>query len=216
MKFIITIIALAICTSSYAEDKHLFILSGQSNMARLQPKDSFVPAVEKAFGKDNVTVVKNAKIGRPISNWYKADNSRGSLYNALMKSVKKATAGKSYTTVTYIWMQGERDAKKGNPETYAASFKGMLTLLKSDLNLKSINFVIGRLSDHSDEKKWLQMRDVQAKLAEDAPNGEWVDTDDLNNITKDGKTKNDLHYSKEGYKKLGERFAEKAIKLIKK
>ena len=44
----------------------------------------------------------------------------------------------------------------------------------------------------------------------------WVNTDDLN----DGKNrrgkeiKNDLHYSAEGYKTLGKRFAESALKLI--
>jgi len=46
--------------------------------------------------------------------------------------------------------------------------------------------------------------------------GAWVDTDDLN----DGKNpqgkeiKNDLHYSVDGYKLLGQRFADKAIELI--
>ena len=44
----------------------------------------------------------------------------------------------------------------------------------------------------------------------------WVNTDDLN----DGKNrkgkpiKNDLHYSGEGYKTLGERFAKSALELI--
>jgi hypothetical protein len=47
--------------------------------------------------------------------------------------------------------------------------------------------------------------------------GEAPDTDDLN----DGKNrggkdiKNDLHYSAEGYKTLGKRFAESALNLIK-
>ena len=41
--------------------KHLFILSGQSNMDRLDPKVSFTPAVEAAFGKENVIVVKDSK-----------------------------------------------------------------------------------------------------------------------------------------------------------
>jgi len=143
----------------------------------------------------------------------------GSLYDALMKDVTNATAGKSYDTVTFVWMQGERDAKEQLSEVYADSFKGILEQLKADLKLKSINFVIGRLSDFdmSDKKypHWTKVRDIQVKLDEDDPNGEWVDTDDLNNKGKDGK-KNDLHYSKDGYKVLGQRFADKAISLIKK
>jgi len=43
-----------------------------------------------------------------------------------------------------------------------------------------------------------------------------VNTDDLNDKSKDGKTTNGLHYTEEGYKLLGQRFAEKAITLIKK
>ena len=51
------------------EGKHLFILSGQSNMAGMDPKLSFIPAVEEKFGKENVIVVKDAHGGRPIRDW---------------------------------------------------------------------------------------------------------------------------------------------------
>ncbi|OVE77875.1 acetyl xylan esterase [bacterium F16] len=237
MKQIITIIAvLAIVATTQAADKgkHLFILSGQSNMAGLNPQISFIPAVEKEFGKENVTVVKNAKGGRPIRDWYKdytypggkmpkkgrkGKGSFGSLYDALMKDVNKAVTGNTYNTVTFVWMQGERDAKELLADVYAQSFNGILAQLKTDLKLTSINFVIGRLSDFDMQDKkyphWTKVRDVQVTLAEDDPNGEWVDTDDLNNKGNDGEI-NDLHYTREGYKILGQRFAEKAIALIKK
>ena len=39
---------------------HLFILSGQSNMARLDPAISFTPTVAAAFGEKNITVVHDA------------------------------------------------------------------------------------------------------------------------------------------------------------
>jgi hypothetical protein len=47
-------------------------------------------------------------------------------------------------------------------------------------------------------------------VAEAYPRGAWVDTDDLKG------EKNDLHYTEDGYKKLGERYAQKSIELIKK
>ena len=54
------------------------------------------------------------------------------------------------------------------------------------------------------------------QVAEELPHAEWVDTDDLNNKQgKDGQLRDDLHYTQEGYKILGQRFAEKAISLIK-
>ena len=51
--------------------KHLFILSGQSNMVGLKPEESFTPAVESYFGKDHVIVVKYAVGGQPIRRWYR-------------------------------------------------------------------------------------------------------------------------------------------------
>jgi Carbohydrate esterase, sialic acid-specific acetylesterase len=212
--------------------KHLFILSGQSNMAHMSPEGSFIPAVEKAFGKENVTVVKNAKGGAPIRGWYDLTESPakkrsadgkgviGDLYNALMNDVKAATASNNYDTVTFVWMQGETDADwVTGPDRYADSFKGILAQLKSDLKLESIDFVIGRISDaKSDVPSWVKIREVQVKLAEDDPHGAWINTDDLNDRVdkKTGEKVNDTHYNGKGLKILGERFAEKAIGLIEK
>jgi hypothetical protein len=210
-----------------AEGKHLFILSGQSNMAGLNPDVSFTPAVEKAFGKDNVTVVKDAQNGAPIRKWVydyefpdkrkineKGRKNMGTKYRDLLAAVQAATQGSSYDSVTFIWMQGERDAKEKLADVYARSFHAILDQLKRDLKLKEINFVIGRISDFDLQDKnyqhWTRIRDIQVKLAEDNPRGEWVDTDDLNN------SGNGLHYTKTGYATLGQRFAEKAIALVKK
>ena len=61
------------------------------------------------------------------------------------------------------------------------------------------------------------VREAQVKVAESNPRFTWVNTDDLNDgVNRKGKSiKNDLHYSAEGYKTLGKRFAESALKLIK-
>jgi hypothetical protein len=63
---------------------------------------------------------------------------------------------------------------------------------------------------------WTKVRKAQVKVADSSPKFSWVDTDDLN----DGKNrkgkdiKDDLHYSAEGYKTLGLRFAEASLKSI--
>ena len=213
-----------------ANEKHLFILSGQSNMAGLKPEESFIPTVEKEFGKENVIVVKSAQGGQPIRRWFKewkdaAGNKpqkNGDLYDVLMAKVKPAVKDQKLASVTFLWMQGERDAREKHGEVYKASFIGVLEQVKKDLGLKELNFVIGRLSDYDMPNKkyphWTKVRDVQVALAEESSYGAWVDTDDLN----DGKNrkgkeiKNDLHYSADGYITFGKRLAEKAIGLIKK
>ena len=125
-----------------AEGKHLFILSGQSNMAGLDPKISFTPAVEKAFGKENVIIVKDAQSGQPIRRWYKnwvdakgnkPQKGNGDLYDRLMKKVSAATKGQKFLSVTFVWMQGEKDAKESHAGVYAKSFNGLIDQLKADL-----------------------------------------------------------------------------------
>lgn len=213
------------CSPSSAAEKkvRLFILSGQSNMAGLNPNLSFTPAVTKAFSEDEVIVVKDAQGGQPIRRWYKqwkapegakvarANRQNGTLYDRLMTKVNKAIEGKKLTSICFVWMQGERDAKESLSAVYAASMKGLIQQLRTDLKREDISFVIGRLSDCLKGKEhWDAVRQAQIEVAKSDPIGEWVDTDDLNG-PKDG-----LHYNKEGYVKLGERFAEKAIALSKK
>ncbi|MDX1681052.1 MAG: sialate O-acetylesterase [Akkermansiaceae bacterium] len=206
-----------------AQEKHLFILSGQSNMQGLDPDASFTPAVEKEFGADKVIVVKDAKGGRPIRDWYKdwkpADGKdvkgkNGELYDRLMEKVNSAIKGQKLASVTFVWMQGERDAREQHGEVYAESLKGLIKQLEKDLGRDDVNFVIGRLSDMDMENKrykhWTLVREAQVKVAEESDKGAWIDTDDL------PMKKDNLHYAPEGYAAMGERFAEKAIELIRK
>jgi hypothetical protein len=206
---------------------HLFILSGQSNMAGLRPEESFTPDVEEAFGKDHVLVVKDALGGQPIRRWYTdwkaADGSQpestGDLYQRLMEKVQVVTVGKEIQTVTFIWMQGERDAKEEHGVVYKASLEGLLKQLSGDLERDDINVVIGRLSDfdmnNTKYPHWTLVREQQAAFVQDGSRRTLVNTDDLNDgVNRRGKEiRNDLHYSAQGYVELGRRFAKEAIQL---
>ena len=114
-------------------------------------------------------------------------------------------------SIVFIWMQGERDAKTGMADVYEASLKGLIQQLRDDLGRQDVHVVIGRLSDrHNGKPGWDKVREAQVKIADNDPLAAWIDTDDLNG-PKDG-----LHYTRDGFKTLGKRFAEKAIGLIKK
>ena len=209
--------------------RHLFILSGQSNMAGLKPERSFTPAVAGAFGESEVIVVKSAYSGASIRSWAKSNHEdppptagrvpkvRGHFYPALIDPVRAAIEGHAIQTVTLVWMQGESDLNNTN---YAAYLDELYEQIQDDLDFKDINFVIGRISDAGlDNPKRLSgrlnIRKVQAEYAEQHPRGAWIDTDDLNDRIKDGKPFDDLHYTAEGYDELGRRFAETAIELIR-
>ena len=211
------------------KEKHLFILSGQSNMYHLKPEESFTPIVESEFGKENVIVVKYADSGKPISRWYRDGSSmpgddpkdRPDIYDKLMTKVYAAIENEKIATVTFIWMQGERDAREKLGKVYEKSLIGLYHQLSNDLKRKDIKFIIGRLSDfdmqNDNYPHWVMIRDIHVKVAESDPRFAWINTDDLNDgVNRNGKEiKNDLHMSAEGYIIMGERFAKKSIQLIK-
>lgn len=228
LKPLVGVVLIVILVSS-CKPKHLFILSGQSNMVHLDPNISFKPALEAEFGKKRIILVKDAIGSQSISQWYKDWESpdgnspevAGDLYDSLMLKVKDSIKDKKLASVTFIWMQGERDARMKFAEVYESSLLGLHQQLSKDLNRTDINFIIGRLSDFDMQNEkwphWTKIRDIQVKVAESQTSFAWVNTDDLNDgINKKGKIiKNDLHLSEDGYKILGERFALKAIQLIK-
>ena len=210
------------------EGKHLFILSGQSNMALLDPEESFNPIIEDAFGKENVIVVKHTLGGRPIREWFREwkpphgdqPKTQPHLYDSLMNKVFTEIENKQIATITFIWMQGERDAREKLGGVYKKSLIGLYQQLSTDLNRRDVNFVIGRLSDfdmnNAKYPHWTMVRDIQVHVANSNPIFSWIDTDDLNDgLNNNGKNiKNDLHMSVVGYHILGKRFAEKSIELI--
>ena len=208
---------------------HLFVLSGQSNMTG-GLKAGFDKTVEDTFGKDKVVVVHHSKSGRGIRFWDKdyefPENYKfpgkgvpsertklqhGQEYGPLIEKAREAYDGKPFDTITFVWMQGESDGKRGLGPAYEKSFLRLLGRLKTDLGRKDVAFVIGRINDsYVSDPNWKAMRDVQVKLAQDAEDGEWIDTDDLS------EPEHGVHFPKENYPKLGQRFAEKVIELIRK
>jgi hypothetical protein len=210
--------------------KHLFILSGQSNMEGMHHWKDFTPQIKQAFGADNIIVVWDAKGGEPISRWYKSWKSsrgdipklRGDLYDRLMQKVITQTSGQKLSSVSFLWMQGETDARNGDGDVYRESLTGLVRQLSEDLRRDDINVIIGRISDYDMQNRefphWTLVRNEQIKFSENYPRSSWFDTDDLNDgLDRLGKqVTNDLHYSKIGYEILGKRFADHAIQLIKK
>ena len=218
----LTLMALPSLSAEEARPVHLILLSGQSNMANLNPEKVFKPEIKKHFGAENVVIVKVAQNGQPIRRWYKGwktagaqkPNQIGDTYNQLMEQTKAAMNGKSLKSVTFVWMQGERDAKEGLSGQYEEAFQGLLEQIKADLKVAELHYVIGRISDHALGKKdWDQIRAIQQKLGEADPRAAWVNTDDLNDD--DAKKPNDLHYSKAGYDLLAKRYVEKVKQLVK-
>lgn len=218
------------------EPVHIIILSGQSNMARMNPKLGLEPEAKKLFPNAKVVYFKIAQGGRPIRLWVaewdkiatkagidvkskrRRDRTKGTVYYAPILKQYEALLKKypKPASVTFCWMQGERDAREKLDAAYAASLKQLIANLRRDLKQPKMNFVIGRISDvgKPSNKPWQAVREAQVKVATEDKRGAWVDCDDLNDKVKNGKKRNDLHYTQEGYELLGRRFVRQAKALI--
>ena len=216
------------CASGKKTGKHLFILSGQSNMTGAV-RDAFSDRVHERFGKENAVVVMRMKSGRGIRFWVadyrqprgrgltnKKKKSNGQEYKPLIEAVLAAEKDQSFDTVGFIWMQGESDANNRLSEVYEESFVKLVRHLKKDLGRDDLYFVIGRINDYArnrpDNEHWRRVRDTQVKLGQTRGTA-WLDTDDLNGG--DAKQPDGgIHFPREGAVILGQRFADQALKLI--
>ncbi len=176
-------------------------------MKNLDLNISFTPALKKAFPEDEVIVTKVAYGGRAISRWV----PRGKIYKELLTEAKAATAGKKIDTVTFVWMQGERDHQEdATTQAYKRNLATLYDQLTEDFKREDINWVIGRLSDaRLGTANWDAIREIQVDVADKHPQAAWIDTDDLNGPD------DAVHCPPEGYKQMGLRFADKAVGLIK-
>ena len=121
------------------------------------------------------------------------------------------------TSVTFCWMQGESDAQARAQAAYKDALKLLITKLRRDLERPDMNIVIGRISDYAidnPESGSVAIRKIQREIVAEDARGAWVDVDDLNDIEVDGKMQNDVHYNRQGYVILGQRFARQGYALI--
>ena len=237
--FLLLFAILAIFASESVAEKpvHLFVLSGQSNMQGMDPKTGFMPEAKKLFKDEKVVYIKVAKGGQPICRWleeWQEIAKKNGLDNDHIKRIHKGGEVEFYQpildqykgmlkkhpkfeSVTFCWMQGERDASGGADAAYKDALKLLISKLRRDLERPDMNIVIGRLSDAGEKKEsWAAMRKIQMEIVDEDHSGAWVDVDDLNDREKDGKVSNAVHYNRpEGYIILGQRFARQGYALIK-
>ena len=206
-------------------------------MQGMDPETGFLPEANKLFKGDQVVYIKVAKGGQPICRWLEEwtdiaeekgldakhisrihRDGKVEFYQPILDQYQEMLKKHpKLTSVTFCWMQGERDANGGGQPAYKDALKLLITKLRRDLDRPDMNIVIGRLSDAGQQKEsWGAMRKIQMEIVNEDPSGAWVDVDDLNNREKDGKVINAVHYNRpEGYITLGRRFVRQGYALIK-
>ncbi|NND97749.1 MAG: acetyl xylan esterase [Pirellulaceae bacterium] len=227
-------VCLVAAISANAAETHLFILSGQSNMAGLKEEraNSFLSELAKLLPDADIQYIKVARGGQPIRLWVdqwdaiakkhklQPKNDTPTFYQPILQAYrKKVSYDNKPASVTFLWMQGEKDAKTKLDSAYEDSLKQLIANLRRDLDVPDMNIVIGRISDHSPgaafHASWQNVRQAHVSVAKGDAHGAWVDTDDCNDKVKKGKPVNDLHYTPDGYDLFGRRLARQAVHLIR-
>ena len=234
---LLTLLLAASTTVGAQSDKpvYLFILSGQSNMQSMDPEIGFLPEADRLFKGDTVVYIKVAKGGQPICRWLeewdeiaeeKGMNARhrerilknqGVLfYQPILDQYQEMLEKHpKLTSVTFCWMQGERDANGGAHAAYKDALKLLISKLRRDLKRPDMSTVIGRIGDYAlDRPSCVAVRKAQCEIADEDLRGAWVDVDDLNDKEVKGKMQSVVHYTREGYKTLGQRFARQGHALV--
>jgi len=227
-------------TEKAPDDMQLFLLIGQSNMAgrgKVEAQDAATDAgiwmldkeMNWVLAKDpihfdksvagvgpghqfartlkakepaaNIGLIPTAMGGSSLDQW----KVGGKLYTNAVERAREAMKNGKLKGI--LWHQGESDSKPEKIASYPTRFSTMIAQLRKDLGAENVPVVIGELV-YSREKS-AEFNKAVPTISAAVPNSGWVSAEGL---TDRG---DKLHFSSEGARTLGQRYAEKFLELEK-
>lgn len=164
----------------------------------INPGFSFSKKVAKETGR-KILLVVNARGGSHINDW--ATNK--DYYKEAVKRTKQALQLGSLVGI--LWHQGE--AGSSAPEGYLDKLKPIVEGLRTDLGASNVPFVAGEIAPwHENASKF---NPVIHGIGNAIPNTDYVSSKDCTPLI----DASDPHFSRDGQILLGERYAEKILKM---
>ncbi len=183
------------------------------------PEVSFGYELKKLYPQDEICLIKSSTGGTNLAvDWNPDPKTMGPQYKLFKTRVEAAlanltAAGKQFTIVGMIWMQGEDDSTvPAHANAYQENLTNFIKQVRRDFRAPEMKIVIGRITYMS--KLWTStenidiVRAAQQKAAETDGNAAWFDTDDL-------KWSYYGHYGTQGQIELGLRFAKPFAPVMK-
>ncbi len=198
------------------------------------PELGFGQAMEQLVPDTPVAIVKYALGGTGLAmgvgygDWHPDYSERGGInqYDHALQTIRDALShtdidgdGEADTLIPagIVWMQGEADANDSIAvaEAYQANLERMMNLLRATMRVDNLPVVIGRITDSGMADDGSVMDNIrivqraQAAFVEADECATYVTiTDELTYPPNDA-----WHYTTDGFLRLGEAFAEAALKL---
>ena len=170
-------------------------------MQQVSPANSFANILHARTGK-RILLVVNARGGSSIREW---SPSRKDNYSD--KAIARTRQALKYGKLKGIlWHQGESDAK--NPSGYMDSLQTMVHHLRTELHEPRVPFVAGEIAQWHYNKEIFNRNLHQ--IGRLIPHSDWVSSEGCSCL----KDETDPHFSRDGQMLLGERYAEKILKMV--
>ena len=171
------------------------------------PGLGFAMKMSRKTGR-KILLVVNARGGTTIAQWAKGPGGDGFYEEAVRRTQQAMKYG---TLKAILWHQGCGDSKK--TDTYMASLSAFVQNLRSDLGVQ-VPFIAGELG------RWrphvAAFNEMIHSISEYIPLSDWVSSDGcLPRGTADCPEPNmkDAHFGRESQILLGERYADKVLKM---
>lgn len=227
-------------TEKAPEDMQLFLLIGQSNMAGrgkaeaqdkatdagiwmmnqemnwvlakdpihfdkpiagVGPGHQFARTLKEHEPTANIGLIPAAMGGSSMDEWKAGDK----LYT---NAIERACAAmKNGQLKGILWHQGEADTKPERTATYPARFAAMIAQLRKDLDAAEVPVIIGELVYTREVN--VPFNETIPTISAAVPNSGWVSAEGLPDRG------DKLHFSAEGARGLGKRYAEKFLEMKK-
>lgn len=173
---------------------------------QINPGVGFSKRVHAATGR-KILLVVNARGGSNINEWVKGKVSSDvglAFYDEAVRRTKQATAHGTLRGI--LWHQGESNSS--NPTGYMDKLKTLVSGLRSELNAPAVPFIAGEIAPwHSNRDKF---NPIIRTIATEIPNSDWVSSEGCDML----KDESDPHFGRNGQLLLGERYAEKILRMV--
>lgn len=169
--------------------------------AGVGPGYQFARTLKEKEPNANIGLIPAAMGGSSMDEW----KVGGKLYNNAVERAREAMKNGKLRGI--LWHQGESDSKPKKIASYPQRFAAMIAQLRVDLDAPNVPVVIGELVYSRD--KSAEFNQTIPAIAAAVPHCGWVSAQGL---TDRG---DKLHFSSEGARALGARYAAKFLELEK-
>lgn len=168
---------------------------------RLGPTYSFAKAMHRAYPKDTILLVVNARGGTAIERFMKGDST--AYYKKTIERIQHVQKNNpSATLEAVVWHQGE--SNRNNYKDYLKNLNLLVTDYRSDLNSPKLPIICGQLGLWNPE--YINIRNEISKIEETISNAYLVSSKGLTNF-------DEHHFNSKSQRLLGSRYAKKYLEI---